>query len=317
MSITIAKAAVLAISLTVLTTACSVPLGANNDEGKVVNANAEAADQPAPGLVEESAPTETQPPETTVVETPPQPEGSSEASFFYLDVSSNGQVVSGDEGIVEGEITSPSQKDQYTFQGRKGQKLVVQHTGGCDFAAPGELPYTLAFGSSEVDREFEIDKESGDCFDGREVSIPVDSTVTMTVSGDSTGTTGTYSFRVLFIEQPATIPLNIGTEVRVDSPSEGAGRLDSPAEQDTYSFPVEAGKTYAVRGLGGCTVSDGVSFQYRISEAATGSGSFKAFGTNCLDSESFTAKETGQAILTVRDIQYKSTGTYSFVIEEL
>ncbi len=206
-------------------------------------------------------------------------------------------VSDGVPGAGAGNIESPGTQDTYTFSGTTGQNIFFD---GISFS--GTLYWTLTSPSSV--QIFNTYVSS----DGGQRTLTETGTYTIKVSDPyDDGNTGAYSFKLWAVTAPQTFSIAVGDTVSDGVPGVGAGNLESPVAQDTYTFSGTAGQKVFFDGLASST-------NYQIYWTLTSPSDVTIFNTYVnSDGGQFTLSETGTYTITVASSSYNpSIGTYSF-----
>ena len=271
-----------------------------------VSAEADPSDAAQPGIVGDQA--------------PPQTAGENLA----LDVLSEGDVVSGDDGRAVGEIDKPGEVDTYSFEVNDDHAVLIVEAGDCQVTGGDSLAYELV-GPIEEDDDFaSMDSGSGcDTVHRHETTksgvVTLDITSSTTFKGDEDAV-GAYSFRVFQLPAPTPVAIEFDQVIRADDPIPGVGTIEDTAQTDLYTFTVKGEQVYEIRGQGKCVIENGDHFDFEINGVPVtrvdGRAEFVEESANgdCDQPYQFTANEDGTARLAVMGETFRTTGTYSFVV---
>jgi hypothetical protein len=141
--------------------------------------------------------------------------------------------------VVRGSIESPGAQDRYSFTAGQGQQVYLEVK---ECPSSGYLLGTLLRPDEEP-----VFKEESLCSTGsssdQTVTLPQAGTYQLTVKGDQDAT-GAYSMTLWPVPSPQQFSLKLGDSIIPDrnQPGRGAGNIESPAAQDSYSFTASKGQ---------------------------------------------------------------------------
>jgi hypothetical protein len=147
-------------------------------------------------------------------------------------------IAAGQPAPGAGNIESPGAEDDYTFTADKGQRVYLDVR---ECTSPGTLVWTML----RPDEEPVFQNEnlcSGDTpGDQEDVTLPQAGSYRLKVSGYDAAT-GTYRVTLWPVPAAQTFSLAIGDTIAPDRPRPGAGNIEQPRAQDSYSFSSNAGQ---------------------------------------------------------------------------
>lgn len=144
-----------------------------------------------------------------------------------------GDVVSdGVPGPGAGNIETPGTYDIYTFSVTAGERVYFDLLEGPQVGQRWRL--TTPEGV-EVFNSFFISDEGA-------VTLEKNGGYTLTVGADGNDVTGTYRFQLWRVPPPQVFPISIDQVVSNGVPAVGAGNIETPGAQDTYTFTAAAGQ---------------------------------------------------------------------------
>jgi predicted secreted protein len=136
-----------------------------------------------------------------------------------------------------GNIESPGAQDRYTFTAGRGQQVFFD-ARQCTSA--GILVWTLLRPDDEA-----VFQDQTVC----DSNSPSDLTRTLPLAGDyrlivsgSNAATGTYRITLWSVPTPQQFSLAIGGTIAAGRPGPGAGNIESPGEQERYTFTADKGQ---------------------------------------------------------------------------
>ena len=216
-----------------------------------------------------------------------------------IDLTIGDSVGEGVPTAGAGNIESPGAADGYTFSAEPGQKvfLDVKEVTGLTFVdlqlvgPGGELLHEFCLGYGDpgtlaLDRGGIYTIKIGDTEDDR---------------------TGTYSFQLWDVPPPERFEINIGDVVSDGAPQVGAGNIENPGAEDSYTFNAEAGQVvfFDVQEFFGPTTVD-----LRLSDRSGALLVDTCLG--CGDPGELVLELGGDYTIIVGDSGDDSFGTYSF-----
>jgi hypothetical protein len=138
---------------------------------------------------------------------------------------------------VSGSIESPGAQDSYTFTASTGQEVLFDAR---ECASSGLLVWSLRRPDDELVFEDQTVCD-GDSPSDLTRKLPQAGSYTLSVSG-SDAATGTYRVTLWPVPAPQQFSLAIGDTIAAGRPGPGAGNIESPGAQDSYTFTADKGQ---------------------------------------------------------------------------
>jgi hypothetical protein len=147
-------------------------------------------------------------------------------------------VTNGTPAVGAGRLEDPGSEDRYTFDGDAGQIVFFESLSQAASFAQNLRWQLLGPAGQTVFSSFFSNPQ------GRTV-LPATGQYTVRIFTSATDPDwfGDYSFRTQGVSQDQIFPYNIGTVVSDGVPAPGAGNLEDPGSQDSYTFSGTAGQT--------------------------------------------------------------------------
>jgi hypothetical protein len=133
----------------------------------------------------------------------------------------------------------------------------------------------------------------------------------ITVGNETGAGVGTYEIKVWSVPPPNAFDIAIGDKVSRDHPGEGAGMIEAPGAQDSYTFTATAGQTVLFTVIKFPNI--GTSLYWRLEDEAGN----ELFNTclDCSETQSITFDQDGTYTIIVGSENSPGLGAYEFSIK--
>lgn len=217
-------------------------------------------------------------------------------------------VAAGLPAAGAGTIEQPFVKDSYSFAGTAGQRVLFDVLAVAPSLA--ELQWRLVGPDGRVNFSRVLGFGGGS--DPGVFTLAATGTYTIIVGDNSDPNTGTYSFRLGSPPAPQQFALVLGTTVAPDAPGPGAGTIETPYQQDIYTFTAAAGQRVLIASE---NVSDALATMTWRLVAPDGGALFSKSLDSSVGPESpdvYTLPIAGSYSIVVGSDRDAGTGTYGF-----
>ncbi|MBP1468123.1 hypothetical protein EYB53_020590 [Candidatus Chloroploca sp. M-50] len=167
--------------------------------------------------------------------------GESAYMFFdFLDAEDNRVAINIGDTVSDGEpqagagnIENPGAFDVYTFEAEPDREVIFEVLNKAAGLSQTRWKLVSPTGTEVFNRVMATTQL---------IALPEPGTYTLTVGDDTSGGTGTYSFKLVGIPLPDRFNIAIGDTVAPGIPGPGAGTIEQSLVKDRYTFTATAGQ---------------------------------------------------------------------------